>query len=132
MPIRPENRELYPKNWKKEIVPAVKERAKNRCEWCGVRNHAVGYRDECGKFWEEDGERFIPDKAMKRRSIKIVCTVAHLDHDPTNNDPGTLAFLCQKCHNGYDAKHRAAGIRQRKDRAMGQETLLAVEVVSDE
>src|SRR5580704_16284808 len=43
MPIRPENKARYPKNWSSEIRPAILERAKNDagwpcCEQCGVPN----------------------------------------------------------------------------------------------
>ena len=32
---------------------------------------------------------------------------AHRDHDPTNNRPGNLAALCQRCHLLHDrAEHR--------------------------
>jgi 5-methylcytosine-specific restriction endonuclease McrA len=40
------------------------------------------------------------------RRVRIVLTVAHLDHDPQNNDPANLMALCQYCHNRYDAEHR--------------------------
>ena len=28
----------------------------------------------------------------------IVLAAAHLDHDPSNNRPGNLRSLCQRCH----------------------------------
>jgi hypothetical protein len=46
---------------------------------------------------------------------KVVLTVAHLDHDPTNNDATNLRALCQRCHNRYDAPMRRAGIKARKN-----------------
>lgn len=39
MPILKENRDRYPKNWK-EIRQKILERAKHRCEICGVENYA--------------------------------------------------------------------------------------------
>lgn len=36
---------------------------------------------------------------------KVVLTVAHLDHDKTNNRFSNLAALCQRCHLGHDIKH---------------------------
>jgi len=38
----------------------------------------------------------------------------HLDHDPTNNAEGNLLAACQKHHNSYDAKMRAAGVKNRR------------------
>lgn len=50
MPIRPENKERYPKDWP-AIRRRILDRAKNRCERCGVPNHAVGYREKDGSFF---------------------------------------------------------------------------------
>jgi len=32
------------------------------------------------------------------RHTRIVLAAAHLDHDPSNNRPGNLRSLCQRCH----------------------------------
>ena len=45
---------------------------------------------------------------------RVVLTVAHLDHTPENCDPSNLRALCQRCHNKYDAKHRAETRRTNK------------------
>lgn len=124
-PIRPENLARYPESWL-EIRAKIQERAGDRCEGCGVKNYAVGY-------WS--GERFIvspaptmegPYECRKQKLVKIVCTTAHLDHTPENCDPDNLRFWCQRCHNRYDAPHRAAGIKERRRTAQaeaGQEDL---------
>ena len=88
MPIRPENKKRYPSNWK-EIRTSILERARNHCEFCGRENHT----------W------FFNEKTKKM--VRVVLTVAHLDHTPENCDPSNLRALCQRCHNQYDAKHRA-------------------------
>lgn len=87
MPIKPENRSRYPKNWK-QIRAAILERAGNRCEFCGVENYSMRLNPKTGK------------------EVKIILTIAHLDHTPENCDPSNLRALCQKCHNTYDAEHR--------------------------
>ena len=47
--------------------------------------------------------------------IRIVCTTAHLDHDPGNNDPANLQFLCQRCRLAHDKKqHLAAAAATRR------------------
>ena len=89
MPIRPENKARYPKNWKTEIRPSILARANDRCEFCGRKNHAWVYNWKTG------------------RMVRVVLTVAHLDHTPENCDPNNLRALCQRCHNQYDAAHRA-------------------------
>lgn len=45
--------------------------------------------------------------------VKVVLTVAHLDHQPENCDPENLRAWCQRCHNVYDAPMRRAGIKSR-------------------
>lgn len=99
MPIKPENRALYPPNWK-EISKHIRfERAGNRCEVC-------------------DCENYQPHPITGSR---VVLTVAHLDHDPTNNDETNLKAMCQRCHNRYDAKHRK---QTRKPNNPNQQSLL--------
>ena len=102
MPIRPEDRRLYPPDWP-EISRAIREeRAGWRCERCGAANG-------------------LPHPVTGSR---VVLTVAHLDHDPTNNDPSNLRALCQRCHNAHDAPMRAWRRRYRLDNgqlAIGEE-----------
>jgi hypothetical protein len=94
MPIKPENKQLYPKNWT-EIVGRIRDRANDKCEKCGVVNHS-----HINRFTREICLR------DEEHSIRVVCTTAHLDHDPTNCTDTNLAFWCQKCHNNYDIPHR--------------------------
>ena len=107
MPIDYKN---YPANWKTEIRPAILARENNRCKFCGLENYAVGYRDELG--WHEiecsmQGDCDAEDaEESGYRVIKIILTIAHLDHNVNNNDYSNLAALCQKCHNNYDIKQR--------------------------
>jgi hypothetical protein len=42
------------------------------------------------------------------RFIKVVLTVAHVDHDPTNNDESNLSAWCQLHHLRHDATQHAA------------------------
>jgi hypothetical protein len=92
MPIRPENRKRYPSNWKSEIRPAILQRAGNRCEG------SPAYPD-C---------RAINGHPHPVTGAKVRLTIGHLDHIPENCDPANLRAWCERCHNTYDAKHRAA------------------------
>lgn len=130
MPIRPENRARYPADWR-EISAAVRLDAGNRCEWCGAPNGTLIRRGTfhgrpvwseaasayCDVFCADTGARYIGeshDTCDLGRPLRVVLTVAHLDHQPENNDRGNLAALCQRCHNRYDSAHRAAGRKARK------------------
>jgi len=126
MPISPENKKLYPKNWP-EIRERIRKRAGNKCEGCGVENYSIGHRDKgTGGFIEGENsksyESYCDNHGLK--IIKIVCTVAHLDHDPTNNADENLKFWCQKCHNSFDGKHRAETRKARRVKESGQESFL--------
>ena len=88
MPIKPENRARYPKDWK-QIRQRVLERAGNKCEFCGIENYAI----------RENGS-------------KVVLTIAHLDNVPEHCEMSNLRALCQKCHLTYDAKFHAENARK--------------------
>ncbi len=90
MPIRPENKARYPKNWK-QIADGIRERAGQKCEG------SPDYPD-CKA---ENG------KPHPLTGSKVVLTVAHLDHQPENCEPDNLKAWCQKCHLNYDKHHHA-------------------------
>jgi len=103
MPIRPENKSRYPSNWK-QIREQILERANNCCEFCGVRNYSTVIRNY---------KSMLPNGKWYKQ-VRIVLTIAHLDHTPENCDPSNLRALCQKCHLSYDAKHHAATAKNTK------------------
>lgn len=119
MPIKPENKKLYPKNWK-EIRYKILKRANNKCEFCGVENHSVGYRDKDGNFIESIGMQQEADELDGEHLFQIVLTIAHLDHNPTNNNPENLKALCQKCHLNYDKEHHQETRRNTLKEKTGQ------------
>lgn len=134
MPIRASERHRYPPNWP-EISRAARERAGNRCEQCRAPNGdlirradyegrpvyflpemtvyetgpcAVTGQEVEGAFW---------DDCDARRPVRIVLTVAHLNHDPADCRPENLRALCQRCHLAYDADlHRANAAATRRAR----------------
>lgn len=102
MPIRPEMKARYPKDWKLRSRFIRHYRAKNKCEWCGAEN---------GQPHPDTGS-------------KVVLTTAHVyDHRPENARFLNLAALCQKCHNGHDAEMRRKNRRKRLRAESGQTEL---------
>lgn len=80
MPIKSENKNRYPKNWK-DISKRIRfEVAKNRCQFCGAENYKPHYLT----------------------GSKVILTVAHLNHKPEDCRDENLKALCQKCHLNYD------------------------------
>lgn len=107
----------YPANWKTEIRPEILTRANNRCEMCGVLNHVTGYRDQWGNF-------HYHRKESGRHIIRIVLTVAHLNHDITDNRAENLAALCQRCHLLHDRDQHRATLRRNRLKSIDQEDLI--------
>jgi hypothetical protein len=79
----------YPKNWR-TISRSIRERAGYRCEACDVEN----------------------GQPNPITGTRVALTVAHLDQQPENCDPGNLRALCQKCHGAYDAAMRRKPTRE--------------------
>lgn len=126
MPIKPENRALYPADW-----PAISLEAKVRAAWqcthagCSAKQYDYGYWHGDPLRWvriggpmktyaearrlaaEEHWSRF-GDEPGDYKILVIVLTVAHLDHDPTNCAPDNLAAMCQRHHLAYDHHHHRA------------------------
>ena len=112
----------YPANWKSEIVPTVLERAGNCCESCGLRNKSVVnavkffIKDDKGRYrlrsiWfsnRNDAVRECRDDIHRMKTVKVVLTISHTDHDEENHDVqlDRLKALCQICHLRYDAKEK--------------------------
>ncbi len=110
----------YPDNWKTEIRPRILKRDDNECKFCGIRNYATGWRNEAGNFIEchvENIDELLP-KGCKE--IKIVLTVAHLDHKLDDHSDENLAALCQKCHLDYDREQNNINRIKNKDDRIGQ------------
>lgn len=118
MPIRPENKSRYPSNWK-EIRESILKRADNKCEKCNLLNHSYVLRDNnSNRSCPEDSERteWFKEGFPDHRRVKVVLTIAHLDHTPENCEPENLRAWCQKCHNTYDAPYRAKNRKLNKEK----------------
>lgn len=86
----------YPKNWKTEIVPAIRKRSRNRCECTG----------ECGLHQGRCTAR--NGKSHPVTGSKVILTVAHLGfgtgnkHDKMDVRLENLKHMCQRCHLMFD------------------------------
>lgn len=108
----------YPPNWK-TIRLRILDRAKNKCEFCGLKNKSFVYsvryyirhdgRYSYRHIWfrnKQDALRECLHYEIKTK--RVVLTIAHLDHDETNWNvkDDRLRALCQICHLRYDAKEK--------------------------
>lgn len=98
----------YPANWM-EIRSRILKRAGNCCEICGVENYS---NVKCFRKLE--------------RQIKIVLTIAHLDHDEDNHEvkDDRLMALCQACHIKYDSKEK---VRRKRIKKRNAEKIMEIE-----
>lgn len=138
MPILPENKKRYPKDWnlRSRFIRFI--RAKSKCEFCGVRNYSVGWRDNNGVFFAYPKTQYKNYKQARsfavqltkendHKYIVIVLTVAHLhDHRPEAASFLNLAALCQKCHLDYDKDMHVANAARRRNTNENQLTMFEV------
>lgn len=115
MPIRPENKARYPANWK-QIRLQILARAHYRCEHegCNAEHRSVGYWLD-GQFvrlnqvlrdaGHQPGSLIACADGRELKVIRIVLTIAHLDHTPENCADWNLRAWCQRHHLAYDAEH---------------------------
>lgn len=130
MPIKPENKGLYPKDWP-IISNLVKELADWKCAKCG-KPHGEDVFVVGGGLWSKSirqGWRdavgqpiggVIPFPMNEIRQIRVILTTSHKDHDPANCKLSNLSSLCQRCHLIYDKDHHRESRRKSIDEKNGQ------------
>lgn len=141
MPIRSERAHFYPggsiksPEWR-AIRERIGERSGLKCERCQAPHMTMiargSYRgrdaymvlDTCEVFDAETGLRMSTLRCTSefgtQKVLKIVLTVAHLNHDETCNEDGNLAHLCQRHHLRLDAKHHARNAARTRRAKGGQ------------
>ena len=92
------NRKRYPDNWYDTIRPKALAKANYMCTKCKAKHHSIGYRNKLGVWVECDAHmiNWCLVKGIKTR--KMYLQVAHLDHNPSNNDLTNLQAMCPRCH----------------------------------
>ncbi len=149
MPIRPELRHFYGREWRTVVRPRILARAENKCELCRAPNHkdvlrafawwtigdraAIEYKHRADRpltklVWRcEKAEQFACFPRESTRWVRIVLTVAHLNHQAGDDRDENLKALCQWCHLNYDKEHHAETRATRKD---GARPLLALQEIA--
>lgn len=94
MPVRRENRDRYPPDWKKRSHFVRFIRAKGQCEWCGAPHGGINLMT----------------------GSTIILTTAHVhDSRPESASLLNLAALCQACHLKHDRGRRSRRIAREKE-----------------
>lgn len=135
MPIRPELRQFYGRQWRTEIRPRILQRAGDKCEQCGKPDRVEAWTRTLPHgpapmmFWCPFGEsrwrdhhgRPVPERVVRTlfsvpiRKVRVVLTVGHLNHTPGDDRDENLKALCQWCHLNYDKLHHRETRCTRKD-----------------
>jgi len=137
MPIRPELRIFYRGSAWKAVRRRILERAGGefdakgkylggaKCEQCGVPDRQRTWRN--GGWWlnvvtgmahdSRGKQRCAGSEFLPLRSVRIVLTVAHLNHVAGDDRDENLKALCQWCHLHFDAEHHRETRSKRKDAA---------------
>ena len=147
MPIRPEFRHFYGREWSEVTRPRILARAVNCCERCHKPNRLMVWvfdSHDSGQYWTLSlgkqawiycalgggGSFFLNTQQVRQyrdagrlRKIRVVLTIAHLNHKPGDDRDENLAALCGWCHLHYDQKLHVQSSREtrmdRKDAARG-------------
>lgn len=151
MPIRKDLQHFYGREWREKIRPRILDRDGNCCKFCGKPNHETVHQivdrarrrmwwfnpillsnathihlvDHCGRLLSTDPEA-LP--LLTGYDVRVVLTVAHLNHDAADMRDENLAALCQWCHLNHDRGHHAQTRATRKD---GQRPLLTMTETQD-
>lgn len=104
MPIRPENRARYPKDWDRISHRIRFERGGGRCECEG--ECGLDHKGRC------EARHLEPHPST---GSKVILTCAHLADPIEDCSDGNLKGMCQQCHNRYDAPARHAGRKARAE-----------------
>lgn len=128
----PTDMNKYPPDWPQRRKRILK-RANYECEQCGfqdrehiwsvkiygtgkrkwVRNKEVARKMVLDSGW---GKKIYENPGPVIKRVKVILTIAHLDHDETNWDvkDERLMALCQKCHLVYDAQEKTKRVLGKK------------------
>jgi hypothetical protein len=126
MPIRPELRHFYRTPEWFAAREAVRKRAGDRCENCGAKDGAVGYRGKQMRCFIQltGGQTFPPPMQPDAQLILIQCGCCHRNGVAGDDRLENLAWWCRGCHLRHDKPFHRDTRAARKDRAR---PLLAVE-----
>ncbi len=129
MPIRPSERSRYPKDWR-DISDQIKRRSEQACEFtcadgtrCNAPNGALIFRLKADpERWRTPHGGDCGEADPDCYGVKVVLTVAHLNHIVEDVRDENLKAGCQLHHLRHDAKHHArnAAVTRRAKKMNGE------------
>lgn len=126
--MKKENKKRYAWDWVLISARIKFERAKLRCEKCNLKDGEIIIRHKNGSIEHVSKERIAESdhwSKLNKKSIlqgykragftRIVISVAHLDHNESNNTDSNLLAMCQRCHNHHDRQDNRFRSRFKKN-----------------
>ena len=119
----------YPPDWKAISKRIREERANNKCEFCEAPNgkYIKRWVHDAGYWVEEGSTEYNNPLEEWCRPIRVVLTVAHLNHIPMDCRDENLKALCQRCHLRYDHEHHMKNSAATRARKKGLQNLFTEE-----
>ena len=101
-------RARYPKDWN-TIALRIKHQAQWCCQDCQrpCRQPSESLADFLERVQQWRRSRTPRPAKYEEAPRRYLLTVAHLDQQPHNQDPGNLKALCTVCHLQFDSRFRA-------------------------
>lgn len=73
-----------------------------KCSVCKIEHKKCYIFPKNSKPIKVDEEEMKEAKSFGEKAYKVFLQVAHLDHNPSNNDMNNLKVFCPKCHLAND------------------------------
>jgi hypothetical protein len=108
MPVRRENRRFYRGEFSK-IARKLKVAARWRCQQCGVPHLALIRRFGGREHIWSLASGLDASGGLWGPSRRVVLSCCHLNGVRTDNRPGNLVVLCQRCHRLLDGRRGGGG-----------------------
>ena len=142
MPVRPEHRHHYRGPAWQTFRASILARASNACECTGECGDAHGhpaFRNVCsapnGSFilredanpaawalFDDVGKWISCDPFGKAERVKVILTIAHLNHQEGDDRVANVKAMCQRCHLRLDRhQHATNAARTRRGRSRQQQ-----------
>jgi len=116
--MKKEHKHRYAWDWTLISARIKFARAKLRCERCSLKDGEIIIRHKNTSIEHVSKERIAESNhwaKLNKKSIlqgykrsgftRIVISVAHLNHDESDNREINLLAMCQKCHNMHDRQN---------------------------
>jgi hypothetical protein len=96
----------YHPDWKDQIRPEALKRAKYACQKCHAPNRANVIFDTPTTYLTVDRYMLADIRKHGQKVVRVILTIAHLNHLVFDNHPDNLRALCQRCHLNHDRAHK--------------------------